>query len=135
MYAGKFHGVDFFYMTDHGISASSIPGLITYFAIVALITILALTVGKRGMCHTICWMAPFMILGTKLKDKLNLPSLHLKATTTKCVNCHMCTKNCPMSLDVHTMVQNNNMKNSECVLCGKCADTCSKNAISLTFKK
>lgn len=133
--AGGIHSIDFFYMTDHGISASSLPGLMTYFGIVALITILALTLGKRGMCHSICWMAPFMVLGTKLKDRLHLPSLHLKPATEKCVHCSLCTKKCPMGLEVHTMAAAGNMKNSECILCGECADGCPKKAIALTFSK
>ena len=133
--AGGIHSVDFFYMTDHGISASGLPGLMTYFGITALIFILALTLGKRGMCHSICWMAPFMVLGTKLKNRLGLPSLQLKPDTGKCVGCKLCTKKCPMSLEVHTMVAVGNMKNSECILCGECADSCPKKAIALTFQK
>lgn len=135
LFAGDIHSLDFFYMTDHGISASGLPGLMTYFGIIALITVLALTLGKRGMCHSICWMAPFMVLGTKLKDRLHLPSLHLQAVRDNCINCRLCTKKCPMSLEVHTMVAAGNMKNSECILCGECADGCPKKAISLTFQK
>lgn len=133
--AGGIKSIDFFYMTDHGISASSMSGLMTYFGIVALIAILALTLGKRGMCHSICWMAPFMVIGTKLKNWLRLPSLKLKSNSDKCINCRLCTKKCPMSLEVHTMVAAGNMKNSECILCGECADGCSKEAITLTFRK
>lgn len=132
--AGGIHAIDFFYMTDHGISASSIPGLITYYGIILLITLLALTLGRRGMCHSFCWMAPFMILGTRLKNSLKMPSLHLQATPDSCINCKQCTNKCPMSLPVHTMVTNNNMVNDECILCGECADNCPKKAIVLTFK-
>lgn len=131
--AGGFRKIDFFYMTDHGISASSIPGFIMYFAIIFLITMLALTLGRRGMCHSICWMAPFMILGTKISKKINIPSLHLKADSKKCINCQQCRKQCPMSLDVPTMVLQNNMTNSECILCGECSDICSKKAIHFAF--
>jgi Polyferredoxin len=133
--AGGIHSVDFFYLTDHGVSASGLVGLMTYFGIITLITILALVVGKRGMCHTICWMAPFMVLGTKLSKCLHLPSLHLQPNSDHCINCKICTGKCPMSLNVHTMVAKNNMTNSECILCGECADSCPKKAISLTFHK
>lgn len=132
--AGGIHSIDFFYMTDHGISASSLPGLVIYFGIISLVTVLALTLGKRGMCHSICWMAPFMVLGVKVKDRLHLPSLHLRPAPDKCVSCRLCTKKCPMSLEVHTMVAAGNMKNTECILCGECADSCPKKAIILTFK-
>ncbi len=133
--AGGIQSIDFFYMTDHGISASGLSGLMTYFGIIFLIAILALTLGKRGMCHSICWMAPFMVLGTKLKDWLSLPSLKLKPNPDKCIHCRLCTKKCPMSLEVNTMVAAGNMKNSECILCGECADGCPKKVITLTFRK
>jgi len=129
------HSVDFFYMTDHGISASDLSGLMTYFFIIALIFILALTLGKRGMCHSICWMAPFMVLGTKLKQWLKIPSLQLTPDADKCVQCKLCTKKCPMSLEVHAMVAAGNMNNTECILCGECADGCPKKAITLGFRK
>ncbi|MDP4153629.1 MAG: 4Fe-4S binding protein [Bacillota bacterium] len=133
--AGGVKGVDFFYFTDHGISAAGVVGYINYFFVVGLIIIVSLLVGRRGMCHTLCWMAPFMILGTKIKNRLRIPSLRLKATPDKCSGCGLCTKNCPMSLDVKEMVQENDMRNDECILCGECADNCAKKAIRLTFKR
>jgi Polyferredoxin len=131
--SGGIKSVDIFYMTDHGISVSGLMELIIYLFFVALITVLALTVGRRGMCHSICWMAPFMILGSKIKDKLGYPSLHLEADSEKCVQCGLCSKNCPMSLEVAEMVRTGQVQNSECILCGECADRCSKKAIKLTF--
>lgn len=131
--AGGIRSVDFFYMTDHGISASGLPGLVTYFGIISLITLLALFLGRRGMCHSICWMAPFMIIGTKLSHALRLPALHLDTDPSGCVNCRICSKNCPMSLDVARMVQDSKMENTECILCGECADSCPKKVIKLTF--
>ncbi len=134
IHAGGIASVDFFYMTEHGISAAGLPGLFTYFAITALITLLALITGRRGMCHTICWMAPFMIIGTKLSRALKFPALHLASEPAGCINCKKCTRYCPMSLEVHQMVQENSMKNTECILCGECADGCPKKIIQLTFK-
>jgi polyferredoxin len=120
-------------MTEHGISAAGMSGLITYFFILALIAVLALLLGKRGMCHSICWMAPFMILGTKLKEHLPIPSLKLTADSSACISCKQCSRKCPMSLEVQEMVSFNNMNNSECILCGECADTCPKKLIKLSF--
>ncbi len=131
--AGGIHSVDFFYMTEHGISALSIEGMVTYYGILLLIALLALLLGRRGMCHSICWIAPFMVIGTTIKNKFGNPSLHLEAVPANCVNCGLCSKNCPMSLEVTQMVQDNQMKDTECILCGACADTCPKKAIRLTF--
>jgi ferredoxin-type protein NapH len=133
--AGGIKGLDFFYMTENGISAADPYSYIGYFFIIALIIIIALLTGKRGMCHSVCWMAPFMILGTKIKNRLGYPALHLEAKPESCVKCGSCSKNCPMSLDVEKMVLCGSMANSECILCGMCADSCRKDVIGLTFKR
>jgi ferredoxin len=39
-----------------------------------------------------------------------------------------------MSLDVKGMVENNKMKNTECVLCGECIDICPQKVIGYKIK-
>jgi len=74
-----------------------------------------------------------MIIGTKIKNFFKWPSLHMRADSDKCVECKLCTKICPMSLEVTEMVQDGNMENTECILCGECADICTKGSISYNF--
>ena len=131
---GGYNKIDPFYQTTHGISVANVQSLFTYFAILTLIVVPAFLVGKRAFCHTICWMAPFMILGRKIRNFLNLPSLQLKSQPETCTHCHTCSTKCPMSLPVEEMVQVNKMENSECVLCGTCVDGCKSNAIRFKFK-
>jgi len=104
-----------------------------YYIILALFLGLAVVFGRRAGCHTICWMAPFMILGRKIRNLVKWPALRLKAEPDKCSDCQRCTRSCPMSLDVHQMVQRANMEDSECILCGNCVDTCPKDAIHFSF--
>jgi polyferredoxin len=40
-----------------------------------------------------------------------------------CNQCHLFTRNCPMSLPVEEMVKIGEMENPECILCGTCAYT------------
>ena len=108
---------------------------IMFAAIADAIAVFALVAGKRAACHTICWMAPFMIIGRKIRDAVGWPSLQLEADKTKCINCKTCTRNCSMSLDVNAMVQSQNMENTECILCGNCVDTCPKGVIKYSFGK
>jgi ferredoxin-type protein NapH len=131
--AGGVKAVDPLYQTYYGISVSDLTSAIMFAAIAGAIAVLALVAGKRAACHTICWMAPFMIIGTRIKNAAGYPSLHLVADKAQCVQCRQCSKHCPMSLNVTEMVQNNAMNNTECILCGTCVDTCPKKAIHYSF--
>lgn len=131
--AGGILAIDPLYQTYYGISITGMESLILFIAIAGIIVAIALIAGKRASCHTICWMAPFMILGRKIRNSINLPSLQLISNTEKCINCKLCDKKCPMSLEVNKMVQDKNLENSECILCGSCVDNCPKGAINYSF--
>ena len=92
-----------------------------------------MTAGKRAFCHYICWMAPLMVIGTKVADFLKIPKLQLKLIQDSCINCKKCSEKCPMSLDVNDMVKNEKMKNAECILCGECIDACPKKVIKYSL--
>jgi len=131
--AGGVKSVNPLYQTWNGVSVSNLPSLAIFAIVVGAIAVFAVKAGKRAMCHTVCWMAPFMIIGTKIKDAEGWPSLHLTADKSRCVSCKECTTHCPMSLNVTEMVQNGNLKDAECILCGTCVDTCPKKAIQFSF--
>lgn len=125
---------DFAYETNYGISVTEIHALVMYYIVLTIIVVLSLTAGRRSFCHYGCWMAPFMMIGTKIKDALGYPSLHLEAESARCISCGQCTKKCQMSLDVDKMVAKGCMLNSECILCSECVDVCTRKVISFKFK-
>lgn len=131
--SSKTKQINIFYQTYHGISVSNPFVYIVYYLVVGIIVIMSFVGGKRAECHYICWMAPFMIIGTKISKFFKLPSLRLKVDKDKCINCGLCNKNCAMSLNVKEMVQKNSMENSECILCGECIDNCPKGVIKYGF--
>ena len=130
---GGYKQVNLLHLTEKGISVDEPVKFINYYFVVALFVLLAAIFGRRAGCHTICWMAPFMIIGRKIGNALRLSGLRLQAEPEKCTNCLTCTTHCPMSLDVNGMVQARLMENSECILCGSCVDGCSKDAIHYRF--
>ena len=132
--AGGFNKVDFLHLTESGISVDAPQKYIIYYIVLGIVFLLSLFVGRRTFCHAGCWMAPFMITGRKIRNGLNLPALRLTAETEKCINCKKCSRVCSMSLDVNGMVQSGNMENAECILCGKCIDTCPEKVIHYAFK-
>jgi len=133
--AGGFSSVDPLYLTENGISITRPEDYITFFIVTGIIVILSFAVGKRAFCHYVCWMAPFMIIGTRIKDLIRWPSLHLAAATGECKQCQTCDKNCPMSLDISKMVQTGSMKNDECILCGTCVDNCPNKVIKYCWSR
>lgn len=130
---GGFHTVNPLYLTETGISVSEPAAYILYFTIVGLFVILSFTAGKRAFCHYVCWMAPFMVIGTKVKNFFKWPSLHLDAASNKCKQCKTCEKNCPMSLEVSKMVESGSMNHTECILCGTCVDNCPEQVIKYSW--
>lgn len=132
--SGGIKKVDFFYFTQYGISIAEPPSYILYYFIIVLYVVFTFAFGRRAGCHYFCWMAPFMVIGTKIRNKLNYPSLKLNADVGKCIGCNICSRQCPMSLQVNEMVKKQNMDNLECILCGMCIDSCDKKAISYSLK-
>lgn len=133
--AGGMRGIDFFFQTDHGISVSDLPSLVIYFGIVVLFFVPNVFLGRRAMCHSICWMAPFMIIGSKLGNVLGLPQLHVKAMPNRCIDCGKCNDACPMSLDVESESKTGSIGNAECIQCAACCDTCPKDVLSLEYSR
>lgn len=126
--------VDFFYMTTNGISIGSIDDYVIYYGVIFLIFIPCIIFGKRIFCHYFCWIAPFMVLGSKIGNLLHIKRVKLYADKNVCINCHMCDKCCPMSLNVSAKVQMGKMDDNECILCGSCVDNCPKKAINYKIK-
>lgn len=133
--AGGVKAVEPFYMMEYGISAMNIGAWIVYFGVVLLILLLALLGRKRSFCHSVCWMAPFMLPGNWVRSKWKIPGLRLQAIPKNCVQCGICDKHCPMSLGVQAMVQKAEMWNPECILCGECVTHCPKDAVKFSLIK
>lgn len=132
--AGGLRQIDFLYQTAGGISVAEPGAYPVFYTVIGLITVLALTAGRRSFCHYACWMAPFMVIGTAMRNAVRWPALHLRADRSKCIQCEKCTRDCPMSLQVHEMVQADTMDNLECILCGTCVDGCPAKAIAYSFR-
>lgn len=135
--AGGISSIDMTLGTEGGLSVASVHGLLIYLVVVGLLAGLALGFGRRAGCHTICWMAPFMVLGRKLRNAAGWPSLQLAVNSENCIQCSLCTRECPMSLPVMEMVdrlRDGAMDDAECILCGACVDRCPRDVIAFQFR-
>lgn len=124
---GGLKAIQFAYDTDHGISVSDISSLIAFLMVLLVFFFMALVFGRRAACHTLCWMAPFMVLGNKLGKILRIPSIAIKAAPEiACVSCGRCDEACPMSLEVSRMIKKGGVDSVDCILCGNCVDACGR---------
>lgn len=130
--AGGIHRVELGYHTEYGLSVASVLGLLIYLGVVAAFFVPNLFLGRRAMCHCICWMAPFMIVGSKLGELLRAPQLHVAAEPDRCIECGRCDRACPMSLPVQSLVVADAVgRQAECIQCAACCDACPKDVLSL----
>jgi len=122
--------IDPFFMTDHGISVARIYDYIIYYGVILLLVLPAILHGRRAACHYICWMAPFMVIGSTVGRWLHIPQLHIEAKKEDCISCGKCNTICPMGLDVKTLVAEGKTAScTECIRCGACVDGCPKKAL------
>jgi len=133
--AGGYKTIDLLYNMHSGISIDSLENWIMWGIIVVIVLLPTFLIGKRGFCHYFCPWGVLNTIVTKAKDFIRLPSLHLVVRKDECKQCHSCDRACPMSLPVSTMSKNGSMKNSECILCGTCADTCPNGVIKYSWGK
>lgn len=129
--AGGFTVVDPLAGIPGGVSMNNPLGLPIYFGIVALFFVPNLFLGRRAMCHCICWMAPFMVLGEKLGRVLRVPQLHVRAEADRCIGCGKCDRACPMSLPVEQLTRGGAIVDAECIQCAACVDACPKDVLKL----
>lgn len=133
--AGGLTKIDPFYFTDHGISIAEQGAYIIFFAQIAFITAFAIPAGRRGFCHYFCPIAVIMIVGRKISNLIRWPALRLSADARRCIDCRRCSKDCPMGLDVNSMVRQERMEDAECILCGCCVDACKEQAIRYSLAR
>lgn len=133
--AGGIMAIKPLYGIEGGFSLRTSTSYLMFYIAMGAIVILSLLIGRRPFCHYGCLLDPFMIAGKWAATKTKMPHLHLEADSSKCIDCKLCTKSCPMSLDVNAMVRSENMYSHECISCGACVDICPRKVISYSFSK
>jgi len=133
--AGGIQGVDPFHLTERYVSVDEPMKYITYYMVIALLFMVTVFMGKRGACHTICWMSPFLEFGAWLGDKLHLPQYKVRSVPDSCISCEKCNKACPMSIDVMNGLLKGQIDSPDCILCGDCVDQCPKHVLSIQIHR
>lgn len=129
--AGGIRGINPLHLTEAGVSVDAPLKYITYYMVVLLLFLLTWLIGRRGACHTICWMSPFLVAGAWVGRRLHLPQYKVYADTKKCIDCGKCTRDCPMSIEVQREQKAGLVASYDCILCGKCVDVCPKDVLKI----
>jgi polyferredoxin len=127
--AGGIRGIDPLRLTERYVSVDEPIKYIMYYLVLGLFFVLDLALGRRGACHGICWMSPFLNAGQLIGRLLHLPQMRIKTKPDACIDCKKCNNKCPMSIDVNAAVKTGSVKSLDCILCGECVDVCPKDVL------
>ncbi|HWT76127.1 MAG TPA: FMN-binding protein [Mobilitalea sp.] len=93
----------------------------------ALLILIAIMVGsfyvERFFCRYLCPLGAIFELTSKLRITA------IEKPSEKCGNCRVCTKNCPMGIQLY---KKDTVKSGECINCLQCITKCPRNNIGLT---
>ena len=87
VFAGGVNQISPLHLTETGISVDQPLKYIIYYIVLFSFFALTLFIGKRGACHSICWMSPFLVAGTKVGRMLHIPQIKIATKIEKCIHC------------------------------------------------
>ena len=135
IFAGGIKQINPLHLTESGISVDQPIKYVIYYFVLFTFFALNVILGKRGACHSICWMSPFLVAGTKIGRALHLPQIRINAMAEKCIDCKKCDVTCPMSIMVSNEVKLGKIGSLDCILCGACIDVCPKKVLQFDIIK
>ena len=117
-----FRSMQYVYMKYCPVLAVSHPQNITIYSAATLFVIFI--VGyfiNRFWCRYLCPYAALMNVFQYLGKLLHVRSKRIQVNENLCKNCNLCSKNCPMQIDVQ---EEKRVENVNCIFCLKCLQSC-----------
>ncbi len=117
-----FRSVQYIYMKYCPVLAVSHPQNITIYSAATLFVIFI--VGyfiNRFWCRYLCPYAALMNIFQYLGKLLHIRSNRIHASEDLCIDCKLCSINCPMQIVIH---EEKSIENVNCIFCLKCLQSC-----------
>lgn len=117
-----FRSVQYVYMKFCPVLVISHPQNITIYSAATLFVIFIFGYFiNRFWCRYLCPYAALMNVFQYLGKLLHLPSKRIQVCEELCVNCKLCTKNCPMQIEINKIKL---VEDVNCIFCLKCQQCC-----------
>lgn len=97
---------------------------LTFGGFLLLLIIISSLFIERAFCKYFCPLGGVFSIISKFR------LFNIKKNSSTCVNCNLCTKKCPMKIDVNNETNiYGKVKSGECIDCFKCIDSCHLNTL------
>jgi polyferredoxin len=128
-----FLGVHYLYIRFCPLYGISHPQYLTILSLATILGILVLGFFvERFWCRYLCPYAALMNTFLYLGRILHVPKPILHRNMETCIDCTLCTKNCPMQIEIH---EKETIDDVNCIYCRRCLEKCPKsNALSFHQK-
>lgn len=84
---------------------------------------------NRAFCKYLCPIAVLLKIGARFA------MLKITGDAAKCNECGVCTRSCPMDIEIPQYVKNGQrVLSTECIFCLTCTNACPKQALTYSFK-
>jgi polyferredoxin len=126
-------GIHYLYIRFCPIYGISHPQNLTVFSLLTIFGILLLGFfAERFWCRYLCPYAALMNIFLYLGRILHLPRPTLRRNMETCIDCALCSKNCPMLIEIH---EKEIIDDVNCIYCERCKEKCPRNnALSFSQK-
>lgn len=109
---------------------TNLSAFISIGGFILLLIIISSLFIERVFCRYLCPLGGVFTLISKLR------LFHIKKDLNKCIDCNLCSKKCPMNIDVNKETSEyNKVKSSECIDCFKCINSCPVNALYTRYNE
>ncbi len=100
---------------------------------IIITTLAAVILGSVFNHRAWCLICPMGTMAGFTAKKTSLKREHggIRFNQVSCIDCKLCTRSCPMNIDVHRYKTQGKVLHSDCIQCGTCMEKCPRKSLHL----